>query len=217
MGVDERRRQKKLMKKRKKDQLRKKKRAESVSFGLVSEKNKILAARGLALYECLINPSWREQELATILISRRQPNGSILFGVYLVDVFCLGLKNTFCNVDFPVWRYETEVRDKVYREEEPVECPVGSAHHIIYGAIEFAGRFGFKPNRDFKLSQYILEPKESLEPCEGIEFGKDGQPFYIAGPGDNVEYVMRQLESVVGHENFGFLYRVNEPGPCMND
>lgn len=217
MGVDERRRQKKLMKKRKKDQLRKKRRAQSVSFGLVSEKKKILAARGLPLYECLINPSWREQGLATVLISRHQPNGNILFGVYLVDVFCLGLKNTFCNVDFPAWRYETEVRDKVYREEEPVECPVGLAHHIIYGAIEFAGGFGFKPNRDFKLSQYILEPMESLEPFEGIEFGKDGRPFYIAGPGDNVEYVMRQLEQVVGHENFGFLYSPGELGPFTND
>ncbi|MFB0554216.1 MAG: hypothetical protein ACETWQ_12990 [Phycisphaerae bacterium] len=217
MSVDERRRQKKLMKKRKKDQLRKKKRAESVFFGVVSEKKRILAARGLPLYECLINPSWRDQGLANILITRRQPDGNILFGVYLVDVFCLGLKNTFCNTDFPVWKYEADVRDKLYREEEPIECPVSLAYHIIYGAIEFAGRFGFKPNRDFKLSQYILEPLESLEPCEGVEFGKDGKPFYIAGPADNVRHVMRQLESAAGHENSGFLYSPSEFEPFTDD
>jgi len=186
MAIDQKKRQKKLMKKRQKDKTRKKKQAESVPFALLSATKKILGARKLRIYECLINPSWKEDGLATILLSRRQPDGDLLFGVYLVDVYYLGLKNTFCNVDFSVWRYETELRSKTYKEEDPVECPIPLAHHIIYGGIEFAAQFGFKPNKDFKFSQYVLEDKNSIEPCEAVEFGKDGQPYYIAGPDDNV-------------------------------
>jgi len=127
-----------------------------------------------------------------------------------VDIYCLGLKDTFCNADFSVWKYETEVRTKIHPEEKLVECPIPLAHQIIYGGIEFAAQFGFKPNKDFKLSQYVLEYSNNIEPCEEIEFGKDGQPCYIAGPDDNVEHILRQLESKAGEGNFKFLYRSGE-------
>jgi len=73
-----------------------------------------------------------------------------------------------------------------------------------------SAQFGFSPRKDFKLSQYVLEDKNSVELCDNIEFGKDGQPYYVAGPNDNVEYIMRQLESKAGEENFKYLYRSDE-------
>jgi hypothetical protein len=210
MAIDEKRRQKKLMKKRQKDRSKRKKRAGSTAFSFLSRKKMILRARSLPIHECLINPSWKQDGLATILVSRKQPNGNILFGVYLVDVGCLGLKNTFCNADFPLWRYETDVRTRIHPHEELVECPIPLAHHIIYGGIDFASRYGFEPNEDFELSQYVLEDRDSIGPCEGIEFGKDGQPCYISGPDDDVEHIMRQLESTAGEGNFKFMYRADQ-------
>jgi len=210
MGIDEKRRQKRLMKKRQKDKERKKRRAWAEPFSFASAKSKILQARNFPIYECLINPSWREDGLATILLSRQQPDSNILFGVYLVDIFCLGLKNTFCNADFSLWKYQTHVRTMVNPKEELVQCAIPLAHRIIYGGIEFAGQLGFEPNEDFQLSQYVLEDRNSIEPCDEVEFGKDGQPFYIAGPDDDVEYVMRQLESKAGRENFKFLYKIGQ-------
>ncbi|GAF97840.1 unnamed protein product, partial [marine sediment metagenome] len=137
--------------------------------------------------------------LATILLSRLQPDGMITFGVYLVDIFCLGLKNTYCNADFTTLRYDSDVRPKVFEVQDVVECPVELAHHIIYGAIDYAAQFGFRPNRDFKLSQNVLEGRDNIGPFpEQIEFGKDGKPRYVSGPDDNVDYVMRQLEQTAG-------------------
>ncbi len=209
MTIDEKSRQKKLMKKREKDRSRKKKQAKmapSSTFGTIK---KIKEARNLPVYECLSNLSWKESGLAHILISRRQPDGNLLFGVYLVDIFCLGLKNAFCNVDLPMSKYKAELRGRMYQDDEPVECPLSLAHHIIYGGIEFAAQFGFKPDKDFKLSQYVLEDKNNLEPCEDIEFGKDGKPFFIAGPDDDTERIVRQLESMVGKGNFKFICRLD--------
>ena len=149
------RHQKKLMKKRQKDKQRKKMQKRSISFELVSPKKKIHLARNLPFYECLINPTWKDDGLANILISRQQTNGNIAFGLFMVDIFCLGLKNTFCNVDFSARKYKIDLRDKTYEDCSPIECPIPLAHNIIYKGIEYARQFGFEPQKDFKLSQYI--------------------------------------------------------------
>ena len=100
MARNEARRQKKLMKKRQKDKVRRRASVEAVPYSALDARKKIHLARQYPLYECLINASWKEKGLATVLISRRQPDGDLLFGVYLVDTLCLGVKNTFCNADF---------------------------------------------------------------------------------------------------------------------
>ena len=58
------------------------------------------------------------------------------------------------------------------------------------------------------MTQYILE--EDTEDIEliDIECGKDGQPFYIAGPNDTnliINHVLNQLEKTAGEGNFKFL------------
>jgi len=209
MARNDARRQQKLMKKRRKDKLRKKKQAELAAVTLMSPKKRILLARNYPLHECLINPSWRDSGMATILISRRQDDGDFLFGLFLVDVLCLGLKDTFCNAGFSPYRYRSEVVAKVF-DETPVQCPPALAHQIIYGAIAFARRFGFEPQRDFALSQHILDPPGRWEPCEDVEFGRDGKPFYIQGPHDNVERIMRKLEATAGPGNYNYAF---EAGP----
>lgn len=219
MAVDPRKRQKKLMKKLKKDKTRKSRQAEQTAYATLSPRTKVRMARKYPIYECLICPSWRENGLATILISRRQPDGRLTFGSYLVDLLCLGLKDTFCNADMPVERYERELRNRYCSGTAPVECSVSLAHHIIYGAIEFAAQFGFKPDKDFDLSQYVLEDIDDLEPCEEeVEFGRGGKPVYIQGPRDDPEQVMAQIAGSTKEKDSGtgerdFEFTVHEGGP----
>lgn len=204
MSRNDARRQKKLMKKRQKDKLRKKKQ-ESL---IVTPKTKILMARTLPFYECLINQNWRDSGLATIVISRQQPDGNLIFGVFLVDIFCQGLKDTFCNADVSIRKYKAELVDKSYSHEKSMKCPVSLAHHVIYDGIAFAAQFGFTPNADFKLSRFVLDAKADVEPCEDIEFGKDGKPLFIAGPHDNANRIIRQLTLTAGNGNFDFIAQV---------
>jgi len=170
MGRDKKRRQKALMKKRQKDKLRKKKAKKegflSSTWTHLSPKSIIYNARNYPIYECLIGSSWKKRGMANILLSRQQPDGNLIFGVYLVDIFCLGLKNTFCHANFSMSKYEEDLKVRIYREQIPVECPVDLAHQIIYGAIDYASELGFKPQKDFKLSRYILEERWRLAKME---------------------------------------------------
>lgn len=214
MGRDKKRRQKALMKKRQKDKLRKKKAKKegflSSTWTHLSPKSIIYNARNYPIYECLIGSSWKKRGMANILLSRQQPDGNLIFGVYLVDIFCLGLKNTFCHANFSMSEYEEDLKVKIYREQIPVECPVDLAHQIIYGAIDYASELGFKPQKDFKLSRYILEERDKFGEITEVEFGKDGKPFYIAGPDDDVEQIMRKLEAKLDPDDFKYFFPIDE-------
>lgn len=213
MARNEAKQQKKLMKKRRKDKLRRKRQIETIPYAVLSPKNKIRSARNYPLHECLINPSWEEKGLATIVVSRCQPDGDLVFGVYLVDILCLGLKNTFCNADLPLSRYKKDLVHGAYQDEDPIECSPDMAHQIIYGAIDYARGFGFRPHKDFDLSQYVLDEPESFEVIPEVEFGREGKPFYISGPDDDVPRILRQLESTAGHGKFDYIYGSPTPEP----
>jgi hypothetical protein len=173
--------------------------------GPMSVLQHVRQARSYPLEGCWIMPGWQESGIAVIVVARRQGNGNIVYGSYLVDHFCLGLKNTLFNADIPIGQFRREVLPEAMHGEEPEEISPALAHEIIYGAIEFAGRYGFRPQRDYRRSRYILDPPE-LHPRTGtVEFGREGQPFFIAGPYDNVDAILRQLDRTAGEGNYTYL------------
>lgn len=205
MGKKQKDRQKAVMKKRQKRNqsrkiVKKKMTASEMTFG----KKMILESASLPLHECIINPDWNDSKMARIAITRKQNNGLLILGSFLVDLGCLGLKNTFIRPDFPFSDYQKKYIDSLYHDAPPIHCSLDLAHSIIYGAIEYADELGFKPNKDYALSKFILLPEKEFERVP-LEFGKDGKPFYISGPNDNPEKIIRQLEKKVGPDNFHFL------------
>jgi hypothetical protein len=193
------------MKKRKGASIPKAFRQQSTSY---SSPSVIRRAREFPLEECLISSGWRDDTpgLVQIIVARQQPDGNICFGVYLVDKLCLGLKNTFARANFTPTRYEDEV-DAIFQELEPQECPPELAHQMIYDSIDYAAQFGFEPQKDFELSQYMLPPRGEVKSSYKLKFGKDGKPFFIAGPRDNAEAIVRQLEKTAGPGNYDYLVR----------
>jgi hypothetical protein len=208
MPRDERKRQKTLMKQRSKQKAAAQHKAQQQTLTPSSPKAILRHARNYPLYECLISDNWNKKEtggLVEVLIARKQPDGDICFGVYLIDTYCLGLKNTFANAGFSRGRYMNEIRNKIFRAGKPVECSIELAQQMIYQSIEYAEQFGFEPEKDFAISQYLLAPRGELEEPYKLTFGKDGKPFFISGPHDNVARILRQLEKTAGPGNYDYL------------
>ncbi len=205
MAKNERRRQQKLMKKRRKDKNRRKTQAGIYLPEADLERKRIMEARQYPIHECLIVPGWRESGLAQILLSRLQPDGNLVAGMYMVDILCLGLKNTFAHANVSKYKYITELRDRMAEADGIETCSIDLAHTIIYGGIDYAGQFGFQPQRDFKLSRHVLEERDSFQMKEDVEFGREGKPRYISGPNDDATKITRQLEAIVGEGNFDFI------------
>ena len=165
----------------------------------------IRQARKYPIEVSWVQRGWQESGLAAILVARRQPDAVLLYGNYLVDYYCLGVKDTFCNANVPSGRFHNELVPRVFMGESPLEISPALAHEIIYGAIEYAAQFEFRPHRDFMRSQYVLDPPDAHPRTGTVEFGKDGKPFYVAGPRDNATAIVNQLDRTAGEGNFDYV------------
>lgn len=175
----------------------------------VSSLHYVRQARSYPLEGCWIQKDWQEAGLAVIVIARRQPNGNIVFGNYLVDYYCLGLKNTYFNADIAPGEFQRSMLPRMFEHVGPLmEVSPALVHEIIYGAIEYADRYGFKPQRDYRDSQYVLDLPGEYPHSGQVEFGKDGKPFYISGPHDNPDRIIQQLRRTAGEGNFDYLLQV---------
>ena len=162
-------------------------------------------ARTFSIRECRISADWQNGSgLVQILLSRQQPNGRICLGSYLVDKFCLGLKNTFAKPNLTIDSYK-EHYDKMSSRQTLIHCPVELAHQMVYEGIDYAAQFDFQPQSDWAQSQYVLEPRGELEEPYKLTFGKDGKPFFVSGPYDDVKKIIKQLEKTAGPGNFDVL------------
>jgi hypothetical protein len=169
-------------------------------------------ARLLPIEGCWINPNWKETGVCTILVQRRHTTGNFTFGTYLVDIYCLGLKNTMASFSKPQYEINGQLDQIFQAHGGKIAADYVLVHNIIYGAIAYAEDLGFKPEKDWALSQFILE--EDTEDIElmDIEFGKNGRPCFVNGPYDNVAKISAQLEKSVGKGNFDVMMQIGGGG-----
>lgn len=175
-------------------------------------------ARNLPVYECLVNANWEESLLANLVIARQHTNGNITAGLFLVDLLCLGVKDSawFFNISIP--KYHENIEEYMEIEEGIEKIDYVLAHNIVHAGLEFADDYEFKPHKDFtSVTQYILDEDTDDIPIIEIECGFEGLPAYMQGPLDNdpkAKQVIAHLERVAGHGNY---YLIDEEGLVIND
>lgn len=167
-------------------------------------------ARNLPIYECRINNNWQEIGTATVVIARIHINGNLTYGLYMVDLYCLGVRNTHYQFNTPVDNYE-DLLDMLSENFEMQQVEYSLVHNIILAANEYAADLGFKPHKDFtSVSEYLLEEDtDDIELIE-IECGKDGKPLFIQSEfiaDVEAKRIISQLEKSVGKGNFDVIMR----------
>lgn len=177
-----------------------------------------------AIVECLVSPGWSAglavdghpdwpdtpvtgsgaDGIVCVLIARDAGRHKVSVCTYLVDVYCLGVKNTIGPRIMDRNRAAEFARQCFSGyDANPIAAPVDLARHLVFGAVEYARGLGFEPapDSDFDKTSGHLGPWTGPS---AITFGRDGKPFYIQGPRDNAAHVMRTLQRSVGKDNFHF-------------
>ena len=162
-------------------------------------------ARRMPIEGAWVQEDWREHGIARITLARTQPDDRILFGAYMVDCFCTGLRETSTLSNIARDTFFNEIIPRLYPDNPPIKISENLAHEIIWGAIEYAIELGFEPHRDFRESSRILESADTLPRIGGVEFGYQGDPLYIPAPDDNQAGVIRRLIESVGLGNFYYM------------
>ncbi len=176
---------------------------------LSPEKYLITKANNLPFHECYINSDWNEGGLASIVISKKMPSGKIIVGMYMIDIFCLGLKNTLFKFALTELEYQ-DFLNEINQRYNLVICSLNTAHNIIYGGIDYAEELGFKPHEKFKFTEFLLNTDLIDNGIDNLEFGKNGKPFYCSGPFDDTKKILGILMQNIGEGNFDFLLNDNE-------
>lgn len=182
------------------------------------------------IYECLVNPNclnlllpdrgtaiqlassedfeFSSSGLAVVLVSRTPGFNRLEVCTYLVDTWCLGVKNALGPRKVSMTGYN-DFKNHAYGsfEQDPVAIPLQLAQAIVLGGLDYAAKLGIKPHPDFEQARGLLgtwngEPK--------LNFGRDGKPFYISGPYDNPGQIFRTLQNTVGEGQFDYIAGLGE-------
>lgn len=147
--------------------------------------------------------------IAQVLVARRYGPHRVTVCCYLVDVYCLGVKNVFGPEIMDDGRLPTFVPHYFSQfAGPPLEAPPDLARHLVHGAVEHARGLGFEPHPDFAAAADHLGPWDE---ASAITFGNDGVPEYNAGPYDDQDSVFRTLRESVGDGNFHFTMVIDDP------
>lgn len=166
-------------------------------------------ARTLPIGKCYITPpDWQESGMAHIIVTRVRPSGNLVMSSFLVDTFCLGVKDAGYHENMTPSDFEEYLNN--YRKGLGLEeISYNEAHNIIYGAIAFAEEGGINPNKEFDTAGYILEEDTEDIPLIEYDFGKNGKHLLIVHPdrkempyyhilkknlGDDFEFVMPYVD-----------------------
>lgn len=149
--------------------------------------------------------------MGTVVVTRRTQRHDILMAVFLLDVFCLGVKNADVRL---VSEGEYKIRLQHIRSHERLKSiPAACAKKLVEGAEAYARELGFTPHKDYHAAKKILEDIETAECSRSFEFGYEGKPLYFAGPFDNQAFrnkVIKTLTEKLGPEGFDYIMPLDE-------
>ena len=181
---------------------------------------------------CWVSPGWRhglrigghsdwpgdagapaeasDSGVALVLVALPDGHSRVVVCGYLVDTWCLGVKNVLGPKRMA--RRDFDALKRVYFAHwasPGIPIPAELAQHLVLGAVEYARLLGFEPHRDFGRARRLLGPWPGPS---AITFGRDGQPYYVNGPYEDPERVLATLERTVGRGGFHYTVSLDELG-----
>ena len=159
-------------------------------------------------FACLATEGLFDIGIGWVVAARHLPLGSVGVSIFLVDVWCLGIKDAFFRLTS---RRELHERTSLMNEEYalgPIDPSV--ARKLLHDAVAYAASFGLPPSENFANAELIFGDTPFAE--ETFSFGKDGKPFYMAGPNDSPARQRRIMDALAKHagpKHFDFMVEAN--------
>lgn len=208
MAIDPRKRQKKLQRRKAKQKANRKSLGQRDPHDLAVRIQR--AAKAPVLRCCTTDVLW-DQGMSHVLLSRELPNGNVAFAAFLLDVYCLGVKDALCGVTSRR-RYEWQTYGKLFDNHPAVDLRPEAARKLIEGAVEYARELGFSPHSDYRKARLIFGDIDADCCTDEFVYGKDGKPYYVAGPHDGRarrEQIISILTARCGPDGFHYLMPVS--------
>jgi hypothetical protein len=170
------------------------------------------AARHPILDAWIMDGVWT-QGLGQVLLSREMPDGSVAIAVFLVDRYCLGVKDAMARF-LPRSRYDDDFVRRTRATFGTENATPAKVRKLVEDAVAYAEGLGLHPHADHHKAAPLFGSIDRNECTETFEFGKDGKPFFVSGPHDTPERCRRILATLVEHcgpDGFHYMIKVDDP------
>ncbi len=171
------------------------------------------AAVKAPIADVFVPQSLFQQGMGSVWFSRRMADGRYAVSVFLIDAYCLGVKNALNALVQPddyARRLETMRRSSPdYTREHPAY-----ARKLVERAAAYAKDLGFDPHPDYKLARLIFGDVDASTCPAGFTFGREGKPFFFSGPNDtpkDQKRILQTLEKRCGPDGFDYLLGLGFP------
>lgn len=220
MALNQRKRQKNAEKRNAKQKARKK----SMVVQQRDELTHVLQRASInPVLHCCIPRSLWEQGMGQLLLSRMLPSGDVAYAIFLVDTYCLGVKDVAAGV-VPFFSYQERIVDGLLKHFEMVNVTPEALCKIVTGAVAYAKDLGLAPHPDYLKSRALFGDINAAACTEEFVYGKDGKPCYVQGPHDSAfrrSQIMSALTKRLGPDGFYSLMSVSSgngiDGPWLDE
>lgn len=152
--------------------------------------------------------------MGSVLLARETPYAEVAVSAFVVDVYCLGVREAF----FTVMRkadYLGKLKPMLIKTHgdlgvRPVDP--ACARKLLQMAVAYAKTLNFDPAEDYWRAEKLFGAADPAQCQTDYTYGRDGRPCYIQGPHDDmktVRYVLDQLIERVGEGNFDYLIEID--------
>lgn len=159
-----------------------------------------------------------DQGMGQLVFSRELRSGEIAVAVFLIDRYCLGVKDAFGRMMSRGERMD--LLDRLHETGGRLPLDPPSARRLVEDAVAYARHLGFEPHPDYFRVQPIFGDVDPRQAKRTFEFGKDGKPFFIGGPHDSPARCLRivnQLRERCGEGGSHYLVPVEPSDVFVHD
>jgi hypothetical protein len=177
---------------------------------IVAQKRKVEAAEGtlagqvagavaLPIRDCLLTENLLEVGIGTMILVRGSRVGPAVIGMFLLDPFCRGIKDTVVRT---VEGERLDLLLDTVRQATPlVPVDPSYARKLLGDLALWSTSLGFPPHRGFATVERLFGDVDARACETSFEFGENGKPLYMSGPMDPPSLSRRHLQQM--RERFG--------------
>lgn len=133
--------------------------------------------RSLPIGRCMCSPNIEQTGMGYVMVTRLHQSGKVSLAMFLIDSYCLGVKDTYYRLRLDEYEYDDFLADMTGSMEL---CSYDVAHNWVYSAVAWAEDAGISPHADFRLTMYFLEEDTNDIPLLDIPMGRNGKHFLVA-------------------------------------
>jgi len=204
MANDPRKRQKKMERRAAKRKEKKHVQVREQSSGL---NERLRAAVAFPILHCWITDSVEKEGIGWVVLSRELPHGSVAVVSFLVDRYCLGVKDVFAEILLRP-AYDSKYLRKMTTDMPSRNVAPAEARKLLEEAVAYARGIGLSPHPDYAKTMVLFGNVNAADSDARFEFGKDGKPLFIGGPNDSLErckQIVAILSKTCGSGQFDYI------------